>query len=91
LAQERRREHPARSRPVASRARSIVHDGSPDPEGPEIVDDFRGADAAINRLLSKCATVAACASKYPDLRTRFLAALPDRGASVQDSAIAADF
>ena len=56
--------------------RSIIHDGPSYPEGQEIIDDFRGTEVAINRLLSKCAADAACSSRYPDLRTRFLAALP---------------
>ena len=56
--------------------RSIVHDGPSYVEGPEIVDDFRGTDIAIHRLLSKCAADAGCAARYPDLRARFLAALP---------------
>jgi len=55
---------------------AIVHDGPSYPEGQEIIDDFRGTEVAINRLLSKCASDTACASKYPDLRARFLAALP---------------
>ena len=64
----------ARNSPTS--VRSIIHDGPSYPEGREIIDDFRGTDVAINRLLSKCAADAACSSKYPDLRTRFLAALP---------------
>ena len=56
--------------------RSIIHDGPSYPEGREIIDDFRGTEVAIHRLLSKCASDAACASRYPDLRSRFLAALP---------------
>src|SRR5262249_20745542 len=40
------------------------------------IDDFRGTDAAIDTLLAKCASDTACAVKYPDLRTRFLSALP---------------
>lgn len=55
---------------------SIVHDGPSYPEGQEIIDDFRGTDVALNRLFSKCAVDADCASRYPDLRARFLAALP---------------
>jgi pimeloyl-ACP methyl ester carboxylesterase len=64
------------ARDFSASVRSIIHDGPSYPEGPEIIDDFRGTEMAINRLLSKCAADAACASKYPDLRTRFLAALP---------------
>jgi pimeloyl-ACP methyl ester carboxylesterase len=64
------------ARDFPASVRSIIHDGPSNPEGREIIDDFRGTDIAINRLLSKCAADAACSSKYPDLRTRFLAALP---------------
>lgn len=64
------------ARDFPASVRAIVHDGPSDPQAPEIVDDFRGTEAAINRLLAKCAGDAACASKYPDLRARFLAALP---------------
>jgi pimeloyl-ACP methyl ester carboxylesterase len=64
------------ARDFPATVRSIVHDGPSYPEGQEIVDDFRGTEVAVNRLLSKCATDAACASKYPDLRARFLGALP---------------
>ncbi len=56
--------------------RSIIHDGPSYPEGLELVDDFRGTEIAINRLFSKCAADPACSSKYPGLRSRFLAALP---------------
>ena len=55
---------------------AMIHDGPSYPEGQEIIDDFRGTDVAINRLFSKCVADAACASKYPELRSRFLAALP---------------
>jgi pimeloyl-ACP methyl ester carboxylesterase len=54
---------------------AIVHDGPSYPKGQEIINDFRGTDIAINRLLSKCAIDKACASRYQDLRARFLAAL----------------
>jgi pimeloyl-ACP methyl ester carboxylesterase len=64
------------ARDFPASVRAIVHDAPSDPEAPEIVDDFRGTDAAIHRLLSKCAADAACTLKYPDLRARFLAALP---------------
>jgi hypothetical protein len=53
----------------------MIHDAPSDPEAPEIVDDFRGTEASINRLLSKCAADAECAARYPDLKTRFLAAV----------------
>ena len=64
------------ARDFPANVRSIVHDGPSDAEVPEITSDFRGTEVAINRLLSKCAANTACALKYPDLRTRFLAALP---------------
>jgi pimeloyl-ACP methyl ester carboxylesterase len=64
------------ARDFPASVRSIVHDGPSDPGAPEIIDDFRGTDIAIERLLSRCAADAACAARYPDLRTRFLAALP---------------
>ena len=56
--------------------RAIVHDGPSYVEGLEIVDDFRGTDVAIHKLISKCAVESACAARYPDLRNRFLAVLP---------------
>ena len=55
---------------------SVVHDGPSYVEGLEIVDDFRGTDIAIHKLISKCAAEPACVLRYPDLRARFLAALP---------------
>ena len=64
------------ARDFPASVRSIIHDGPSDPEGQEIIDDFRGTEVALHRLLSKCAADAACSSRYPDLRTRFLAALP---------------
>ena len=64
------------ARDFSASVHAIIHDGPSYPEGQEIIDDFRGTDAAINRLFSKCIADAACASKYPDLRKRFLAALP---------------
>ena len=64
------------ARDFPASVRSIIHDGPSYVEGLEIVDDFRGTDIAIHKLISKCAAEAACASRYPDLRNRFLAALP---------------
>src|SRR5688572_26881545 len=64
------------ARDYPATVRSIVHDAPSYPEGQQIIDDFRGTEIAIDRLLSKCASDAACSSKYPDLRSRFLAALP---------------
>jgi pimeloyl-ACP methyl ester carboxylesterase len=64
------------ARDFPTTVRSMVHDGPSDPESPEIVEDFRGTEAAINKLLLKCAADSACRSTYPDLRVRFLAAVP---------------
>ena len=64
------------ARDFPASVRSMVHDAPSYPEGPEIIYDFRGTQASIYRLLAKCAAEAACASTYPDLRNRFLAALP---------------
>jgi len=64
----------ARSYPTS--VRSIILDGPGVPEGQERVDDALGAEAALLKLFSKCATDAACAAAYPQLRSRFLAALP---------------
>ena len=55
--------------------RAIVHDGADLPEDQEMVDDFVGTEVALDRLFSKCAGDAACASRYPELRSRFVAAL----------------
>ncbi len=59
-----------------SSVRSIIHDGADLPEAQEMVDDFRGTEVVLNKLLSKCAADAACSSKFPQLRSRFLAVLP---------------
>jgi len=55
--------------------RSITLDGAGVPEGAELVDDALGTEAALNKIFSKCATDAACASAYPQLRKRFSEAL----------------
>ena len=55
--------------------RSIIHDGPSDPGQAEVINDFRGAEIAIEKLLSRCAVDARCAADHPDLRTRFLAGL----------------
>ena len=55
--------------------RAIVHDGADLPEDQEMVDDFVGTEVALDRLFSKCAGDAACASRFPELRSRFVAAL----------------
>lgn len=59
-----------------SSVRSIVHDAPGLPGGQELIDDARGTDVALNKIFSKCAADAACSSKFPQLRSRFLAALP---------------
>ncbi|HKP05407.1 MAG TPA: alpha/beta fold hydrolase [Chthoniobacterales bacterium] len=59
-----------------SSVRSIVHDGADLPEDQEVVDDLRGTEVVLNKLFSKCAADAACSSKFPQLRSRFLAAIP---------------
>jgi len=64
----------ARSYPAS--VRSIVLDAAGLPEGQELIDDARGTEVAINKIFSKCAADSACASAYPQLRSRFLAALP---------------
>jgi pimeloyl-ACP methyl ester carboxylesterase len=64
------------ARDFPATVRSIVHDGPSYVEGLEIVDDFRGTDIAIHKLISRCAVDPACGARYPDLRGRFLAVLP---------------
>ncbi len=59
-----------------SSVRSIIHDSSQLPEDREMVDDFHGTEVALDKLLWKCAADAACSSKFPELSSRFLAALP---------------
>jgi pimeloyl-ACP methyl ester carboxylesterase len=63
----------ARSYPGS--VRSIILDAAGVPEGQERVDDARGTEVALNKIFSKCAVDAACASAYPQLRSRFIAAL----------------
>lgn len=63
----------ARTYPAS--VRSIILDASGVPEGQELVDDARGTEAALNKIFAKCATDSACASAYPELRSRFIAAL----------------
>lgn len=57
-------------------ARTVLVDGPYLPEDQERVDDVRGAEVILNKVFNKCATDATCAAKYPQLRSRFLAALP---------------
>ena len=64
----------ARTYPAS--VRSIILDAGGVPEGQELVDDARGTEVALNKIFSKCATDAACARAYPQLRSRFIAALP---------------
>ncbi len=56
--------------------RSIILDASGVPEDQERVDDARGTEVALNKIFTKCAADSACASAYPQLRSRFIAALP---------------
>lgn len=55
--------------------RSIILDAAGVPEGTELVDDALGTEAVLNKIFSKCATDAACALAYPQLRQRFSEAL----------------
>ncbi len=57
-------------------ARPVLVDGPYLPEDQEVVEDLRGAEVVFNRITSKCAADPACAARYPELRTRFYAALP---------------
>jgi len=57
-------------------ARTVIVDGPYLPEDQEVMDDLRGAEVVYNRLWSKCAADSACAATYPQLRNRFMAALP---------------
>jgi len=56
--------------------RTLLIDGPYMPEEQERVSDLQGAEIVINKIFSKCYAEAACAARYPDLRGRFLAALP---------------
>ena len=56
--------------------RSIILDAGGVPEGQELLDDALGTEAALQKIFSKCATDSACALAYPQLRERFIAALP---------------
>lgn len=56
--------------------RTVLVDGPYLPEDQERVEDMRGAEVAINKIFNKCAGDSACAAKFPELRSRFLAALP---------------
>ena len=63
----------ARDYPASTR--TVLVDGPYLPDQ-ERVEDLRGAEVVINKIFNKCASDAACAAKFPDLRRRFLAALP---------------
>ena len=58
-------------------ARTVLVDGPYMPEEQEVVSDLQGADVVLNKTFWKCAADAACSSKFPQLRSRFLAALPE--------------
>jgi pimeloyl-ACP methyl ester carboxylesterase len=64
----------ARAHPAS--VRSIILDAAAVPEGQELIDDARGTEVALNKIFAKCAADSACASVYPQLRSRFIAALP---------------
>ncbi len=56
--------------------RTVIVDGPYLPEDQERVEDLHGAEVVVNKIFNKCFADAACSAKYPDLRSRFLAALP---------------
>jgi pimeloyl-ACP methyl ester carboxylesterase len=64
----------ARSYPAS--VRSIILDAGSIPDGQERVDDARGTEVALYKIFAKCAADSACASAYPQLRSRFIEALP---------------
>lgn len=55
--------------------RSLVLDGPYLPEDQERREDLRGAEVVLDKIFSKCAADPACSSRYPQLRSRFTAAL----------------
>jgi pimeloyl-ACP methyl ester carboxylesterase len=59
-----------------SSVRTLLLDSGDLPEDQEVVEDLRGLEVVVHKLFSKCAADAACSSKFPELRSRFLAALP---------------
>jgi pimeloyl-ACP methyl ester carboxylesterase len=59
-----------------SSVRALLVDGPYLPEDQETAEDVRGADVVMHRIFWKCFADAACAAKYPDLRKRFMEALP---------------
>lgn len=64
----------ARYHPASTR--TVLVDGPYLPEDQERVEDLHGAEVVVNKIFNKCFADAACSAKYPDLRSRFLAALP---------------
>jgi len=56
--------------------RTLIVDGPYLPEEQERVEDLHGAEVVLNKIFSRCAAEAACSSRFPELRSRFLAALP---------------
>ncbi len=56
--------------------RTVLVDGPYLPEDQERVEDLRGAEVVTNKIFNKCAGDPAFAAKFPELRSRFLAALP---------------
>lgn len=59
-----------------SSVKSLLVDGPYLPQDQEVVEDLRGAEVVLNKIFWKCTADAACSSKFPQLRTRFMAALP---------------
>jgi pimeloyl-ACP methyl ester carboxylesterase len=59
-----------------SSVRAIIHEAPQLPESQVVVDDNRGTEAALDAMMSKCAADGPCASRFPQLRSRFIAALP---------------
>jgi pimeloyl-ACP methyl ester carboxylesterase len=56
--------------------RTLLVDGPYLPEDQEVVEDLHGAEVVLNKIFWKCTADAACSSRFPDLRSRFSAALP---------------
>ncbi len=62
-----------------SSVRTLVVDAPYLPEDQERVEDLRGAEVVLNKIFSKCAADSACSSRFPQLRSRFVTALPRLG------------
>jgi pimeloyl-ACP methyl ester carboxylesterase len=56
--------------------RTLLVDGPYMPEEQEVVSDLQGAEVVLNKIFWKCSTDKTCSSKFPQLRSRFLGALP---------------